>query len=226
MKDMILYHGSRWGLEGDIAPISRSKTDFGKGFYLGTNDYQAKGLISNESDGIFYTVKLRLSEIPENKILVLSGQDWLYTVLANRKKSREFSKLNIAQEYLSLVDNYDVVIGSIADDRMNTCFRRFINNSLTDEGLEACLKAVNYGTQYVLKTPFACSKVDIISSYEMSDEERYSIQTHNHNLQLEGDKIVNTAAITYRNQGLYLDQIIAREQELEINRENDDYERD
>ena len=226
MKDIILYHGSRWGLEGDIAPSSRAKTDFGKGFYLGTNDYQAKGIISNESDGVFYTVKLRLSEIPENKILVLSGQDWLYTILANRKKCKEFSQLSIAQDYLDLVNNYDVIVGPIADDRMNTCFKRFIENALTDEGLEACLKSVDYGKQYVLKTPFACSKVDMISAYEMTEEEKHSIQTHNYNLQLDGDKVVRNAVIAYRNQGLYLDQIIAKEQELQNNREIDDYERE
>ena len=125
-----------------------------------------------------------------------------------------------------LVNNYDVIIGPIADDRMNTCFKRFIENALTDEGLEACLKSVNYGKQYVLKTPFACSKVDIISSYEMTEEEKHSIQTHNYNLQLDGDKVVRNAVIAYRNQGLYLDQIIAKEQELQNNREIDDYERE
>ena len=96
MKDVILYHGSRGGLCGPIAPISREKTDFGKGFYLGTNAMQAKGLISTEADAIFYTMKLRLSEIPEDRILTLSGQDWLYTVLANRKKWDKFIWLIIA----------------------------------------------------------------------------------------------------------------------------------
>lgn len=33
---MLLYHGSKSGLVGDIAPISRKKCDFGKGFYMGT----------------------------------------------------------------------------------------------------------------------------------------------------------------------------------------------
>ena len=42
MEDLILYHGSRGGLQGPIAPISRVRCDFGKGFYMGTNEIQAK----------------------------------------------------------------------------------------------------------------------------------------------------------------------------------------
>lgn len=230
MKDIILYHGSRWGLEGDIAPSSRAKTDFGKGFYLGTNDYQAKGIISNESDGVFYTVKLRLSEIPENKILVLSGQDWLYTILANRKKCKEFSQLSIAQDYLDLVNNYDVIIGPIADDRMNSSVESFIANALTDTGLKACLKAVDYGQQYVLKTPFACGKIEIINSYEMSEKEKDDAYAYCRHLQAEGDIVVNNAIEEYQRQGLYFNEIIKKERELEKSSLNndlgdDDYER-
>lgn len=32
-----LYHGSKSGIRGDIAPISRERCDFGKGFYMGTD---------------------------------------------------------------------------------------------------------------------------------------------------------------------------------------------
>lgn len=35
MKDIILYHGSKGGIKGNIKPISREFCDFGKGFYLG-----------------------------------------------------------------------------------------------------------------------------------------------------------------------------------------------
>ena len=33
---IILYHGSKSGIKGPIAPISRERCDFGKGFYMGT----------------------------------------------------------------------------------------------------------------------------------------------------------------------------------------------
>lgn len=37
MKEVLLYHGSRGGVIGNIQPISCERCDFGKGFYMGTN---------------------------------------------------------------------------------------------------------------------------------------------------------------------------------------------
>ena len=59
MDDIILYHGSRGGLEGSIRPISRVRCDFGKGFYMGESEEQAKGLIVEDSSPVLYTMKLK-----------------------------------------------------------------------------------------------------------------------------------------------------------------------
>lgn len=43
MEDLILYHGSRGGIQGPIAPKSRSRCDFGfQGFYMGTYESQGR----------------------------------------------------------------------------------------------------------------------------------------------------------------------------------------
>lgn len=49
MEDIILYHGSRGGIDGLIRPISRVRCDFGQGFYMGESEEQAKGLIVEDS---------------------------------------------------------------------------------------------------------------------------------------------------------------------------------
>lgn len=36
-RNVTLYHGSKSGIRGAIAPISRESCDFGKGFYMGTD---------------------------------------------------------------------------------------------------------------------------------------------------------------------------------------------
>ena len=38
---VLLYHGSRSGIKGPIAPISRERCDFGKGFYMGDGSLSA-----------------------------------------------------------------------------------------------------------------------------------------------------------------------------------------
>ena len=42
---VLLYHGSKSGITGAIAPNSRPQCDFGKGFYMGTEASQALTLI-------------------------------------------------------------------------------------------------------------------------------------------------------------------------------------
>ena len=43
---MLLCHGSKSGIHGDIKPQSRSACDFGDGFYMGDKPEQPKGLIA------------------------------------------------------------------------------------------------------------------------------------------------------------------------------------
>lgn len=57
---MLLYHGSRHGIDGPIAPLSRDRCDFGRGFYLGTEPLQPLTLICDFPDARFYTVELDL----------------------------------------------------------------------------------------------------------------------------------------------------------------------
>ena len=58
---LVLYHGSKKGIVGDIAPISREECDFGSGFYMGTSPLQPLTLICNEDKPEFYTVELDMA---------------------------------------------------------------------------------------------------------------------------------------------------------------------
>ena len=50
IDDLILYHGSKNGITGEIAPIGRKETDFGRGFYMGTDVMQ----IFLKYESVFY----------------------------------------------------------------------------------------------------------------------------------------------------------------------------
>ena len=79
-----LYHGSKSGLHGPIAPISRDRCDFGKGFYMGTERMQPLTLICNYPEGKLYTLQADLTGL---KILdVEVGLDWALLIAFNRGK--------------------------------------------------------------------------------------------------------------------------------------------
>ncbi len=47
-ESVTLYHGSKSGIRGAIAPISRKRCDFGKGFYMGTDRTQQMKLMGSK----------------------------------------------------------------------------------------------------------------------------------------------------------------------------------
>lgn len=57
-ETVTLYHGSKSGLNGPIAPISRNHCDFGRGFYMGTEKRQPFTLICNYPKSKIYTVQI------------------------------------------------------------------------------------------------------------------------------------------------------------------------
>ena len=65
---LILFHGSKSGIKGPIAPISRERCDFGRGFYMGTDPYQPLTLISDFEQSKFYAVSLDMIGLKALKV--------------------------------------------------------------------------------------------------------------------------------------------------------------
>lgn len=69
-NQVILYHGSHGGISGVInASSSRKLCDFGIGFYTGDKQEQAKSIIADDEEGVFYTLKADLDGIITDKAL-------------------------------------------------------------------------------------------------------------------------------------------------------------
>jgi len=204
-SECILYHGSRGGIEGDIQPISRVRCDFGRGFYLGTLPIQVKSLVVEDSFPMFYEIKADFSSIPPEKILVLENMDWVYTVLGCRKYIDESECF---KEYRERLNNYDLVIGLIADDRMNYAMKAFSNMGLTNRGLEECLKCMDYGLQIVCKTQRACDCLSILSSHHIDNWELQQVAKFSRDNKAESFREVNDIRKKFQREGYFLHELI------------------
>ncbi len=222
MSKVKLYHGSRGGISGDIRPYSRETCDFGRGFYMGTNPYQAKGMVAEADDPVFYELSLDMDAIPESRILRLEGDDWLNTVIACRDRIKEFSTLDIAKTAKKNLEKYDLVIGPIADDRMTQALKMFQDGLITDAVLKACLDSIDYGYQYVARTDFACSKIAIEKERDIYGSELASATQYTHKKRRESQNIILEMTKRFRGQGKYLDEIISEQKELTKSRRGDD----
>ena len=203
---LILYHGSKNGIVGDIAPISRSECDFGQGFYMGTSTLQPLTLVCAEEKPKFYTVELDLSGL---KVLnVEIGLEWALLIAYYRKEMESAIGTEIYEKYANFANGYDIIVGYIANDRMYTELSRFFNKTLTDTALVHCLSALDLGKQYVAITEKACKQIKVLKEENLSQLELAILRDMSVERRKEGIALADEIEVKYRREGKFFDEIV------------------
>ncbi len=206
---LVLYHGSKKGIDGDIAPISRGECDFGKGFYMGTTTLQPLTLVCNEDKPKFYAVELDTTDL---KVLTVDiGMDWAMLIAYYRKEMESAKGTPVYEKYAHMADGYDLIIGYIANDRMYTELSRFFNKTLTDVALINCLSALDLGKQYVAISEKACKQIKVLKEYPLSQLELALLKDMSAERRKEGIALAEEIEIKYRREGKYFDEILRGE---------------
>lgn len=205
-KTVILYHGSKSGIHGNIAPVSRKYCDFGKGFYMGTERIQPLTLICNYPDARIYTLEADLSEL---KILDIEvGLEWALLVAYNRGKMEGAKNTLLYNRIANLSQKNDMITGYIANDRMFVVLDRFFHGEITDCALINSLSALKLGKQYVALTKKACEKIKILDEKTISDEEREELKQKSEENRQEGIQVAERICREYRREGRFFDEIL------------------
>ena len=203
---IILYHGSKKGLHGDIAPVSREECDFGQGFYIGTTTLQPLTLVCAEAKPKFYTVEIDLTGL---KILRVGiDMDWAMLIAYFRKEMEGAKGTAIYEKYAHFTDGYDIIVGYIANDRMYTELSRFFNRTLTDVALINCLSALDLGMQYVAVTEKACKQIKIIKEEQLHPLELSALIDLSVARRKEGITLAEDIEVKYRREGKFFDEIL------------------
>lgn len=201
-----LYHDSRSGIRGAIAPISRERCDFGKGFYMGTDKSQPLTLICNYPEAKIYTLSVDLTDL---KILNMEvGLDWALLVAYNRGKMESVKGAQIYKRFANLGNGYDMIIGYIANDRMFVVLDRFFNGDITDLALIHSLSALKLGKQYVALTEKACKNIKILNEQELSEEDRDKLKQESEASRSKGIALADEMCRRYRREGRFFDEIL------------------
>lgn len=202
----ILYHGSRTGIKGDIAPISRTKCDFGKGFYMGTDPLQPLTLICTEEKPVFYVVELNTNNI---KILD-SGNDlnWALMIAYHRRSMEDFKDSAIYKKFEHISDDYDIITGYIANDKMYDVLQSFFRGEITDVALIKCLSVLDLGKQFVAVTQKGCNSIRVIRETKLSYFEQLCLQKISRIRRKEAIELTDKTKRDYRREGKYFDEIL------------------
>ena len=203
---ILLYHGSKSGIVGNIEPNSRPQCDFGKGFYMGTEVSQALTLICDYEKSKLYLTSVDMSDL--QVVEVPADIDWAMLVAYHRGKMEKIAGTPFYEKYRNITLNKDLVIGSIANDRMFYVIDNFFIGNITDSALVNSLAALQLGKQYVAISEKGCNAVKIEKEIEISWLERLFIKDVAEENRAKGVSMANDICKNYRREGLFFDELL------------------
>ena len=203
---VLLYHGSKAGIEGNIAPKSRKQCDFGEGFYMGTEPSQALTLICDYESAKFYIVSISVDNLAV--LDVLADLEWAMIVAYHRGRMEKIKGTPFYSKYEEMTKDKDLVIGSIANDRMFFVIDNFFIGNITDAALINSLSALELGKQYVAVTQKGCDAVRIEKEIPISYLEKLFMKEVSEANRVKGSSLANDICRNYRREGLFFDEIL------------------
>lgn len=208
-KNIILYHGSKGGLRGDINHNSRKECDFGSGFYMGTMKEQPLTLIATFDNPILYTLEVDITDLKVYEFNL--DLEWALFVAYNRGYMEDYKKTNLYKNFKKINEEYDLLVGYIANDRMFYVLDSFFEGDITDTVLLKSLSALKLGRQYVAKTDRACSQIKIIKQEDLSTNQVKHYKQIGEKNRIEGARLAKSMMQKYRRDGKYIDELLGGE---------------
>ena len=202
----VLYHASRFGISGNIQPISRSRCDFGKGFYMGTDPIQPLTLVCNEKNPVFYTLDFDTENL--SVLDVEMGIDWAMLIAYYRGYMDDKTGSVVYEKYAHMADGCDVIVGYIANDRMYQVLTDFFERRITDTALIGSLSALKLGRQYVAITQKACDQSRIIKERPLQKLDLMILKDRSKIRRREGIELADRIVTEHRRDGRYFDEIV------------------
>ena len=202
----VLYHASRFGISGNIQPISRSRCDFGKGFYMGTDPIQPLTLVCNEKNPVFYTLDFNTENL--SVLDVEMGIDWAMLIAYYRGYMDDKTGSVVYEKYAHMADGCDVIVGYIANDRMYQVLTDFFERRITDTALIGSLSALKLGRQYVAITQKACDHIRIIKERPLQKLDLMILKDRSKIRRREGIELADRIVTEHRRDGRYFDEIV------------------
>lgn len=203
---ILLYHGSKSGIEGAIEPKSRKQCDFGAGFYMGTEPSQALTLICDYEKSKFYIISIGTDDLAH--IEVPADIDWAMLVAYHRGRMEKINGTRFYNKYRDLTANKDLIVGNIANDRMFFVIDNFFVGNVTDAALINSLSVLQLGKQYVAVSQKGCDAVRIEAEVNLSYLERLFVKEVAEENRARGISLANDICKNYRREGMFFDEIL------------------
>lgn len=162
---MRLYHGSTMTVRKPTVQRSRTKTDFGKGFYTTTSPEQAEkwARIKKNREGTekdtravvsVFEIDDNILDNPQYKTMHFDGAtaEWLDFVVANRRGASH---------------DFDMIMGPVANDKLYATISLYENGTLNANAAIEQLKTHTLFNQLSFHNQSVCQLLTFVESYEI-----------------------------------------------------------
>lgn len=205
---IILYHGAKKDIKGNIdLKHSKQGNDFGLGFYLGKDLYQAASFVSNNMNSNVYIC--RYTKNKELKTMEFDvNEEWMLAVAYYRGRLDNYKLSKRIQHIVNKINKSDIIIAPIADNNMYQIIDSFVNGEITDLQCINSLSASDLGKQYVFLTNKALKNLKIIERcYLCNDERKYyeKIKLENNT---NGRQKVKYVMRKFAGKGKYIEELL------------------
>jgi len=208
---LLLYHGSKTGIEGPVRPISRPQCDFGRGFYMGTEPLQALTLVCDYESSKLYLVSIGIADLETLDVPI--GIQWAMLVAYHRGKLEPARGTALYEECRAMSAGKDLMAGCIANDRMFYVMDSFFAGNITDAALVGSLTALKLGRQYAAVSQKACGAVRIEREIALSHFERLAVRQAAQANREKGVSLANDICKAHRREGLFFDELLEQAKE-------------
>lgn len=206
-SDIVLFHGAREKIVGELdLKHSEEKNDFGVGFYLGETFFQAATYISYSKSNTVYAYSLNMSDLSIASFDV--DLEWMLAIAYYRGWLDNYRNHKRIKQIISKIENADVIIAPIADNKMFDLIDEFVSGMTTDLQCKHALSATNLGLQYVMKTDKALKQLRVLGEMFLCDAERKDYLQKRLEYNKTGLDKVKVARIEYKNKGKYIGEIL------------------
>lgn len=203
----IIYHGAKKEIEGDISlQFSKENNDFGKGFYLGEDLYQASSFVSKYSNSSVYICEFNNKNLKKKTFNV--DENWMLLVAYFRGRLTKYKESKKLIKLIREAEKCDYIIAPIADNNMYQIIDSFVKGDITDLQCINSLSASDLGKQYVMLTNKALKNLTIKERCYLCNEERShyeNIKNDNYN---NGLQKVKFAMRKYAGKGKYIEELL------------------
>ncbi|MCR5835040.1 MAG: DUF3990 domain-containing protein [Lachnospiraceae bacterium] len=201
----VLFHGSKNGLSEITVAGSRDNCDFGNGFYLGETYNQALSFVCENEKSSVYSFIYSLENLKIKNFDC--SLEWMLAICYYRGTLGEYKENEMVKKIVSEIEDSDVVIAPIADNKMFYIMAQFTEGEINAEVALHSLSASKLGIQYIFKTDKAINKLIPIEKYYLSIPEREDCKKKLNERSFEIDTKLKLAKREFKT-GLYIEEII------------------